>query len=640
VGGPAPDPRVELRRGLGYASPFGLWTIDLTMRRLLSLFGLFALLWLAAAAPAQVQEAPRGAWEALVARDARVGFGPRTALLASEVLRSSDAAGALRAAAWLALGSVGAGELAAQLEQTARGGSEPERAAAILALGERGQGSASTLLELAQSDDLQVAATALLALLRTRDPNLRRVVEELARKPSDPRAALAAQLLIFAADPAHSEPVVATRLLLELRWRAAREFGLVDGQTWMVLVCRALGQRADFRSAVILRAAARIDRPGVRDLLLGALLHGEGQGRLRAAARGMPRELALLVQNQLWRPANLGEWTAIFDELEQGRLEAYAPEVFEAALSEPALKARALDLYSRSGAQDLSGAIEEALAGASTQDRVLLCRAMGESEDSAYRQRLAALATSREPSVRAAALVAGLLLGSRPADAALRAGLAQRDDPLRAALLLELAANTRSASALALLEDEFKRASEPERRVIGPALAREGLRDARVWCREALASRPPRPAEALRVLVAALRVRLSSEDLDVVRGLFPREDTDENLALNVELALALVELGDPSASLLLQSALWNGDLEVSLLSGALLAQVSGMHALRAEAANPPASASSADVRRAGFALGLWGGLPELEALAQALRYNSGAPALQGGLLGFLSTRTQ
>jgi len=610
------------------------------MRRLLSLSGLFALLWLAAAAPAQVQEPSLSAWEALVARDARVGFGPRTALLASEVLRSNNAPAALRAAAWLALGSVAASEFAAELDQTARSGSEPERGAAILALGERGQGSATTLLELSKSSDPLTYGNALLALLRTRDAKLRRGVEELARTPANPRSALAAQLLVFAADPARSEPVPATRTLLELRWRAAREFGLVDGQTWMVLVCRALGQRPDFRSAVILRAAARIDRPGVRDLLLGALLHGEGLGRLRAAARGMPRELALLVQNQLWKPANLTEWTVILDELEQGRLEAYAPELFEAALSEPALKARALDLYSRSGAQDLSGAIEEALSGASAQDRVQLCRAMGDSEDSAYRQRLAALAESKEPPVRAAALVAGLMLGSRPADTELRAALTQKDGPMRAAVLTELAANTRSAAALALLEDEFKRATEADRRVIGPALARAGLRDARTWCREALANRSFRSPEGLRNLVAALRSRISSEDLDVVRELFPRDDTDENLGANVELGLALVELGDPAATLLLQSALWNGDLEVSLLSGALLAQVSGMHALRAEAANPPASASSADVRRAGFALGLWGGLPELEALAQALRYNSRSPALQGGLLGFLSTRTQ
>jgi hypothetical protein len=176
--------------------------------------------------------------------------------------------------------------------------------------------------------------------------------------------------------------------------------------------------------------------------------------------------------------------------------------------------------------------------------------------------------------------------------------------------------------------------------VLALALAREGMREARAWCREALlAEPPPTPAEA-RELVAALRSGLSSEDTAVLRALFPREDTPENLALNIDLALALCELGDAAVNPLLGSALWRGNFEVSLLSGALLAQTSGMHALRDEASNPPASARSTDLRRVGFALGTWGGLPEVEALAQLLRYNSGAPALQGVLLGFLSLRTQ
>ncbi len=407
-----------------------------------------------------------------------------------------------------------------------------------------------------------------------------------------------------------------------------------------MLVYRALGERAEFRSEVILRAAAAIDRPGVRDLLFGALLHGTGQARLRAAARGLPRELALLVQNGLWKPADVQEWTVLFDELEQQHLEAYTPELFEAALGEPALKARALELCSRSGAQDLAPLIDEFLPKASPEERVRLCRAMGQSEDAAYLGRLTALSAAKEPDVRAAALVAGLLLGSRPAEAALRAALGKRGDPLRAVLLRELAANARSTPALVVLQDEFPGAQDDERRVLALALAREGVREARAWCREALTSEPPPAPEDARELLAALRARLTSEDTQAVRASFPREDTPENLALNIELALALVELADAPVYPLLQAALWKGSFEVSLLAGALLAQVSGMHALRDEAANPPASARSTDLRRVGFALGCFGGLPELEALARTLRYNSGAPALQGVLLGFLSTRTQ
>ncbi len=53
--------------------------------------------------------------------------------------------------------------------------------------------------------------------------------------------------------------------------------------------------------------------------------------------------------------------------------------------------------------------------------------------------------------------------------------------------------------------------------------------------------------------------------------------------------------------------------------------------------SPPAGATEADVRRLGFALGQWGGLPTVEALAR--RRNGGDPALQGALLGALTTRS-
>jgi hypothetical protein len=609
------------------------------MRRFVCIFGLLALPWLSAG-PVRAQAAAQDSWQALVARDARVSFSPRTGLLATAVLRSEDASKERRSAAWLALGAVGGGELRTGLFDSALRCEGIERKAAILGLGELGQGVDGLLLELARNEDIGLAGTALLALLRTHSPALRSSVEAIAADSKDPRTHVAAKLLVFVGDPGRSEPTAAARLWLELRWRAAREFGLVDGQAWRVLVYRELGARPEFCSEVILRAAAALDRPGVRDLLLGALLHGKGPGRLRAAARGIPRELALLVQNGLWKPADVQEWSVLFDELEQQHLEAYTPELFEAALAEPALKARALELCSRSGAQDLATLIDECLPKASVEERVFLCRAMAASEDASYLGRLGVQAAAKDPPVRAAALVGSLLLGSHSADAALRSALA-KDDPLRGALLAELAANAHFGPALVLLQDEFPRAKDDtERRVLALALAREGMREARAWCREALTREPPPPPEDARELLAALRARLTSEDTETVRTCFPREDTPENLALNIELALALVELGDGPVYPLLQAALWKSSFEVSLLAGALLAQVSGMHALREEAANPPASARSSDVRRVGFALGCFGGLPELEALSKRLRYNSGSPALQGGLLGFLSTRTQ
>ena len=619
------------------------------MRRFLTLAGLLGLSWLAAVPLRGQQPVDRPAaspavgaqtWAELLARDGRVSFSQRTQLLAEQALADEKSSKERRAAAWLALGTVGAPAHRAELAEQAKSGTEPERSAAILGLGESGEGSEALLLELARSPEPELASSALLALLRTRAPALRRGVQEISSDTADSRSALATKLLVFAADPLHAEESAAVRNLLELRWRAAREFGLVDGQTWRVLVYRALGARPEFCSDVILRAAARLERPLVHDCLLGALLKGSGEGRLRAAARGIPRELAQLVQNGLWQPADLSEWSALFDELEQDRLEAYAPELFEAALAEPALRARALALYSRGGAQELAPEIEAALKGASSEDSVLLCRAMGESEDPSYLQRLNLLASASEPRVRAAALVAELLLGSRPGDAALRAVLANADDALRPALVLELAANARATSVLLLLEDEFARAEEPVRSTLALALAREGVREARSFCRDALMAEPPPAPEVALGLVRALRSRISSEDTPALRRSFPREDTPANLALNVELALALCEVSDASVQPLLHVTLWGSPAEISLLSGALIADSAGTPALRDEASNPPASARSTDLRRVGFALGALGGLPEVEALAHLLRYNSGAPALQGALLGFLSTRTQ
>ncbi len=354
----------------------------------------------------------------------------------------------------------------------------------------------------------------------------------------------------------------------------------------------------------------------------------------------MPRELALLVQNELWTPANRGEWELVFEELVDAHLEAYVPELFECALALPELRFHALELLARSGAEDFGTQLPADLEPLPVSDRVWVCRALGESGHTTWIKRLSSLGEGAEPAVRAAALVAALRLDSRKAEVTITDALSDAQNPLRPALLVELAANTQSTAVELLLEAEFAKAEGETRARLALALARSGQREARQACRELLLADPPPAPERGRELVRALRAHLSSEDLEVLHALFPRENTSANLPLNIELALALTELGDASMQPLLHAALWKGTTEVSLLAGALLVQSSGVHALRDEAANPPADARSADLRRVGFALGSWGGFPEVEALAQLLRYNSGAPALQGALLGFLSTRTQ
>lgn len=579
-------------------------------------------------------------WRALVERDRRVGFSSRTLGLARALLQEQDKLPERRAAAWFALGAAGAADQRPALEESARSAQGLERLAAILALGELSEGGDALLQELARSSETGVGPCALLALLRTQKPALRRGVEEIAQDARDPRSGLAAELVVFAADPAQAAPGAVPRLWLELRWRAGQEFGLIDGQAWPVLVFRDLCAQPAFVGAVILRAASALDRAGVRDQLCSALLEGQGQGRLRAAARGMPRELALLVQHELWRPASIAEWELVFDELSEAHLEAYVPELFESALALPELRYRALALLARSGAEDFGTQLTEDIARLSAADRVWVARALGESGESGLTKRLAVLNDAPEPAVRAAALVAGLRLDSRKAEVTLDDALGDAQNALRPALLIELAANAHANTVELRLEEQFQKTEGELHFLLALALAREGQREAREACRELLLADPPPAPERARRLVDALRAHLSSEDLDVLHALFPRENLPENLGLNEELALALTELGDSAMQPLLHAALWRGSTEVSLLAGALVVRASGVHALRDEAANPPAEARSVDLRRVGFALGCWGGFPEVEALAQLLRFNSGAPALQGALLGFLSTRTQ
>jgi hypothetical protein len=102
----------------------------------------------------------------------------------------------------------------------------------------------------------------------------------------------------------------------------------------------------------------------------------------------------------------------------------------------------------------------------------------------------------------------------------------------------------------------------------------------------------------------------------------------------------MIEHREPEIMPILRAGLWTSTRDVSLLAGGLVARVGGPNALVDELRVPPRNATSGDLRRVGFAIGEWGGVAALGALARELRWSSGDPALQGALLGALSTRTQ
>lgn len=576
-------------------------------------------------------------WPALTQRDTRIAFSARSAEDARAFLARPDLSPEQRATAWIALGSSGAVRERVALEALALHGEGIEREAAILALGELAT-STDALFTSLLGDAPEIADCALLALLRTGRGSARRRVEEIAHDDGHALHESASALLVFVTDPPASGAQPAALRLLDLRWQAARRFGLVDGQTWQVLLVQGLARDEAFRSELVLRGCARVFRPGVRDHLLQLLLGTEGPARLRAAVEVMPLEVQALVENELWQPRDESEWDVILRAIEDRGLERLcAPLVARAAEIEK-LHYRATVLVARGGSAELARFIDPDLSRLAVSDRVLACDAMAESGDAGWRGRLEDLEKSLDPGVRLAARIARMRLASRPAEDDLRAALDDPEHAEHAAVVAALVRAARDPFVGNLLEDYLPRATETEELEIAIALCREGRVTARARVRKALGVEPPPSGADALVLVRALARRPGPEDLAVFRALFPLENQRE---ANAELAAALLQLGDPAVLPIVRAAVWNSDLDLGVLASAVLTELAGgLRALRDELRAPPPSASSNDLRRVGFAIGEWGGLGAVEDLARELRYASGDPALQGALMGALASRTQ
>lgn len=586
-------------------------------------------------APRPLPDAAR--WRELLARDVRVSFTPRTGADARALLATSTPSAEKRAAAWLALGSCGAVSERLALEDLARHGAGVERLAAILALGELSTGVEALFTSLTSEED-DVAQCALLALLRSNRAASRRRVEEIANDPGHRLHDAAGALLVFVADRSGSTPNAASALLLELRWNAGRLFGLVDGQAWQVLQVQRLAADPAFRRELVVRRAARLYRPGARDHVLAMLLAGQGAARITTAVAAMPIEVQALVDNDLWTPADLGEWGLVLDTIEARGLASIVPGLLERAAAIERLHYRTTVLLARTGKIELARYVDPDLSRLPIEDRLDACDAFAISGDAGWRSRLEDLEQSLDAPVRLAARVARMRLGSRAAEDEVRTTLEDVEHADHVELVKVLRRVARDPFVGNLLEDWLPKAQGSEALDVAVTLCLEGRITARSRVRAALAADPtPTGAEALRLL-RALGRRPGPEDLELLRQLFPLEDERD---VEVELASALLELGDPEVQPILRVSLWRDDFDLSLLAAAVLAEVGGgARVLRDELRVPPPEASSTDLRRVGFAIGAWGGMREAEELARDLRYASGHPALQGALLGVLSTRTQ
>jgi hypothetical protein len=578
-------------------------------------------------------------WAEWLGRDRSLSFSARTASNAREDLQKGGLGPDRQAAAWLALAYSGAHDLRLSYERGAHALSGVRQLACILALGALQQGTDGILIQLAEDPNEAKRSAALLAMLATGRPALRRWVEERARDVlSRDQAAARAALALVLRTP-DSAPYEIGKQWLALRFEAARHYGLIDGQSWLAYSGRLLAEDPGFLELLVLRSSARIARPGVRDLLLGALQKGVGPERLRAAVRGMPRELSRLVDSGLWEPADDLEWRLILDEVELYGSEAYVPELLERGLTRPGIAWRAAALALRSGREELGAFADQDLSKLAAPVRIEALRALGEAVRPGSLQRVMAFAADASAPIASAAQVAAMRLGARPAEISVRSAVDNPEHRLHKAMLVELTRVIRDPRAAGVLDEALRNLEGDLGLFVASALTRDGSRTARERVRAALNAQPPLEPERAQVLVAALARRPSTEDLATLKEWFPADPQPRSRALNLELASMLAQLSDPVVMPLLQAALWEGEFEISMLAAARMVELGGMTALRDSVQSPPAYARSQDVRRVGYGLGLWGGFAELEALSARMRHNSGAPAVQGALLGVLSTRT-
>lgn len=573
-------------------------------------------------------------WNELLARDARAGFAPLSGRNALDFLTTEDALAAPpeeRAAAYAALSINEMRGERARLEAATAEGSELERRAATLGLGRLGPGSTPLLLRLAAEAEPVQAECALLALLYSGQPDARARIE--ARAANEPAVAA---LLAFLREPAGAPESAAGRLWLELRFAAARRFGLIDGKAWREVLLRQLAQERAFLDRLVYRAARELRRPGVHDHYLGALFEDPGEEALRAAVSVLPNEIAQVVEHGLWSPP-AEQWPILLDEMRERRIESLAEPLLIHALAQPEVGGLAALLLVRAGNPRGRPILESALAESVPELRRLTAESLGDSGSTTWLGWLAALRDDADPSVRAAALVAQAQLGNLGARKNLsillaNPELAERELPAHI-LIAALARAGENKAVGEVLSDVLPALTGDLRLLSAAALARAGRAAGILVLREELTARPPRGARGAE-LVRALGSYPDNSDVQLMLQHFPQEGEVE---VNTALAEVLLEARTPLIGRFLREAMWQPPFHRGMLAAALLVDLAGIDALRQEVETPPRNARPEDLRRVGFALGEWGGLVQVEQLAA--RVSVGHPALQGAVLGALGART-
>ena len=605
-------------------------------------------LFLTFSAPAVSQDSAQGEWAHLLEQDARISFTSRTELAALTAIESGGLDQDTRAAALFALGASGSNRGRALLEEALASSSLREQCAAVLALGELGVGVRPLLERLRYAPDPLVSECALLALMRTGRWAAAEHVEAVTESGDEAQAQMAGKLLLFATNAPASEATAASSLLLELRWDAARHFGLVDKRAWEVVLIEELAKDQDFLKGFILKAAAESERPGTHDPFR-SLVEAERCGRgaatdqtIRAALRALPKEVSLLVESGLWNP----DWGVMLQEIRDRGLEESTLGMLRIAKGIPAMRYRAVNLLARAGEHEVLvpvlGEIEAGDLG--PMQLIWCCEALGGSGNEAALPVLGSLSQNPRADVAAAAKVQLAKMGDVDAAAEISTILNDPDSPIHRQVVDWVSIGAGAPALAALLTEALPKLRGGRALEASISLSLEGSTEGRELLRELLAGGLPRGKLGVRA-VEALEDFGGVEDIAYLKHQFPYE---LDVAVNEALALALYRARDPRVLTLIRAGIWDSvEFDQSVLASALLIDVAGVRALIDEARyEPMLDADTANARyraakyprRVGYALGMWGGVQALEDLNSEVS-DVREDVRHGAVLGALASRT-
>jgi HEAT repeat protein len=606
------------------------------------------VLSLTLSAPAVSQGVPESDWTQLLEQDARVSFTSRTEFAALTAIDGGGLDQDTRAAALFALGASGSKRGRGLLEKSLSASSLRERCAAVLALGELGVGVRPLLESLRDDPAPLVSECALLALMRTGRWAAAEYVEAVSESGDEARAQMAGKLLLFATNAPASEATAASELLLELRWDAAKHFGLVDRRAWEVVLIENLAKDQEFLKGFILKAAAESTRPGTRDHFR-SLVETERRDRgaatdqaICAALRAMPEEVSLLIESGLWNP----EWSVLLQEIRESGLEDSTVSILRVAKKVPAMRYRAVSLLVQAGESEaLVPVLDEIQSGDLGPMQLLwCCEALGRSGDEAVLPTLYAISQHPRADIATAAKVQLARMGDEDASVEVSAILNDPNSPIHRQVVDWVSIGVRAPKLTALLSEALPNLKGGRALEASVALSLEGSSEARERLREILVTGLPRGRLGVKA-VEALEDSGSVEDLAYIKNQFPHE---VDAAVNEALALALYRARDPRVLTLIRAGIWDSvEFDQSVLASALLIDVAGVRALLDEARYEPmldADTPNARYRapkyprRVGYALGLWGGLQALEDLNSEVS-DVREDVRHGAVLGALASRT-